>query len=64
MVNVAFPAGVLGPVVTVSVEFTAGPVGDGLIEDGLNVAAAPAGNPLTLKVTAPLNPFTAATLTT
>jgi hypothetical protein len=53
------PDGVLGLVATVSVEFVPGP-----INDGLNAPDVPAGNPLTLKLTAPLNPFTAPALST
>ena len=56
MVNVNVPVGVAGAVVTVIVEVPAPGT-----DVGLNAAVAPAGNPLTENVTAPLNPFTAAT---
>src|SRR5262249_62127770 len=50
----AAPAGVLPTVVTVNVDFPA-PV----TVPGENLAVAPAGNPLALSVTAPVNPFNA-----
>ncbi len=49
--------GVVAAVVTVSVE-----VPDPVTEVGLKVPVAPVGNPLTVKATAPLNPFTATTV--
>jgi hypothetical protein len=58
IVSVALPTGVLAVVVTVSVVLPGV-----LIEFALNVPAAPAGNPLTLKFTVPLNPFTLPSLT-
>ena len=55
MVSVNDPPGVVAAVVTVSVEVPA------VVTDvGLNVAVAPAGNPLTVRATAPVKPFTAA----
>ena len=57
IVNVDVPADVLPVVVTVSVELPV-PVTDG----GEKLAVAPVGKPLTLNVTTPVNPFTAATL--
>ncbi len=57
MVRVALPAGVLEVVDTVRVEVVLP-----LIEAGLNEAVAPAGRPLTLSVTVPLNPFKAVTV--
>ena len=52
MVNLNVPAGVPLVVETVKTEFPP-PV----IEGGLKVPVVPAGKPLTLKVTTPLNPF-------
>ena len=59
IVSVESSAGVPDPVVIVSVELA-----PGVIDDGLNVGVAPAGSPLTLKLTAPLNPFAALRLST
>ena len=53
-----FPPGVDGAVVTVRVEVPV-PV----MLAGLKLAVAPAGNPVTLGVTVPLNPFTAVVVT-
>jgi hypothetical protein len=58
IVTVELPTAVPVVVVTVNVEL---PVP--LTDVGLNVPVAPAGNPLTLRFTAPLNPFTAPTFT-
>jgi len=58
IVSVTLPTGVLAVVVTVSMAFPGV-----LIELGLNDPAAPAGNPLTVKFTVPLNPFTLPALT-
>jgi hypothetical protein len=58
IVNVALPAGVLDVVFTVSVELF-----PGVIDVGLNVPVAPVGKPLTFRLTALLNPFSAPTLT-
>jgi hypothetical protein len=58
IVSVTLPAGVLDVVVTVSVVFPGA-----LTVLGLNVPTAPVGNPLTVKLTVPLNPFTAPALT-
>ena len=57
MVKVKGPVGVVATVWTVSVEVPA-PVTDG----GLNVPVAPVGKPFTVRATAPVNPFTAATV--
>jgi hypothetical protein len=57
MVNVELPVGVVDVVVTVRVESVAE-----VIEAGLNEDVAPVGNPLTLKLTEPLNAFSAAAL--
>src|ERR1700676_524061 len=57
MVSAAEPVGVLAVVVMVSTELPLP-----LSELGLNVAVAPVGKPLALKVTALLNPFRAATV--
>jgi hypothetical protein len=57
IVNVDVPTGVLPVVVTVSVELPA-PV----TVAGEKLAVAPAGNPLALSVTTPVNPFKAPTL--
>jgi hypothetical protein len=54
MVRVYVPAGVAVLVVIVSVELP-----DPVTEGRLNVEPAPAGEPLTLKATALLKPFTA-----
>ena len=59
MVNVEFAPGVAAVVLTVIVVVPAPPV----IVAGLNEAVAPAGKPLTLGVTVPVKPFTAATVT-
>jgi len=56
IVNVELPAGVLPPVVTVSVELPV-PV----TVAGEKLAVAPVGSPLALSVTTPANPFTAPT---
>ena len=58
MVSVELPAGVLAAVVTFSVAVPE-PVTDG----GVNEAVAFAGRPLTARLTAPANPFTAPTVT-
>lgn len=57
IVSVEF-AGVVPDVVTVRVDVPA-PV----IVAGLKLAVAPAGNPVTVRATVPLNPFTAVVLT-
>jgi len=57
-VRVEFPPGVAEVVVTVMVELPA-PV----IVAGLKLAVAPAGNPVTVGVTVPLNPFNAVVVT-
>ena len=57
-VSVAVPAGVLAEEVTVSVEDP-----EVVTEDGLNDAVTPAGRPLALMVTAPLNPPAGAIIT-
>jgi hypothetical protein len=54
MVNVAFPAGVALLVVTVSVDEP-----EPLTVAGLKLAVAPEGNPVALKDTLPVKPFTA-----
>jgi len=57
--RVELPAGVLPLVVTVRVELA-----PGAMEAGLNEAWAPVGRPLvTLRLTVPVNPFTAAAFT-
>jgi len=58
-VSVELAAGVAEVVVTVMVEVPAPPV----MVAGLNEAVAPAGKPLTVGVTVPVNPLTAATVT-
>jgi hypothetical protein len=58
IVSVEFAAGVVPEVVTVRVDVPA-PV----IVAGLKLAVAPAGNPVTVGVTVPLNPLTAVVLT-
>jgi hypothetical protein len=58
IVSVELPVGVLPVVVTVSVE-----VPDPLTEAGENDGVAPLGRPLTLRLTEPVNPFRAPTLT-
>ena len=58
-VIVEFAPGVFAVVVTVMVVVPAPPV----MVAGLNVAVAPAGRPLTVGVTVPVNPFAAATVT-
>jgi hypothetical protein len=58
-VKVEFAPGVAAVVVTVMVEVPAPPV----MVAGLNEAVAPAGNPATVGVTIPLNPFTAVVVT-
>src|SRR5207249_2012726 len=55
IVRVAGPTGVVCAVVTVSVAVPAP-----AIDDGANVAVAPAGSPLTLSATVPVNPFSTA----
>ena len=56
-VSVYAPAGVVPAVVTLSVE-----VPEPVTVVGLNVPVAPEGNPVTLRETAPLKPFTAVTV--
>lgn len=56
-VMLELPVGVELPVVTVIVEEP-----EVVIEVGLKLALAPAGSPLALKVTGPVNPFTALTV--
>ena len=51
MVSGKLPVGVVDAVVTVKVEDP-----DVVTDAGLNEAVAPAGNPLTLKFTVPVNP--------
>jgi len=58
-VNVEFAPGVVEVVLTVMVEVPAPPV----MVAGLNEAVAPAGRPLTVGVTVPVNPFCAVTVT-
>jgi hypothetical protein len=58
IVSVEEPTGVVDAVVTVRVELAPGP-----IADGLNEAVAPAGKPLALSPTLPVNEPTAPTLT-
>jgi hypothetical protein len=58
MVTVELPVGVLAVVVMVRVELP-----PGVIDAGLNVGVAPAGRPVALKLTTPVNPFKAAALT-
>jgi hypothetical protein len=58
MVSVEVPTGVVLAVVTVSVE-----VPLPLIVAGEKLAVAPVGNPLAPKVTVPVNPFSAPTVT-
>jgi hypothetical protein len=58
IVSVEAPTGVVEVVVTVSVD-----VPEPVTDVGLNPAVAPAGNPLRLSPTAPLNPFNAPTFT-
>ena len=55
IVKVEGPTGVVCAVVTVSVAVPAP-----AIDDGANVAVAPAGSPLTLSATEPVNPFSTA----
>src|SRR4051812_25099220 len=57
MVSVYVPACTLVVVLTVKVEEP-----DPLIEVGLKLPVAPAGNPLTLRLTLPVNPFNAPTV--
>jgi hypothetical protein len=57
-VSVEVPRGVVPAVVTVSVE-----VPLPLIVAGEKLAVAPVGNPLALRVTVPVNPFSAPTVT-
>src|SRR5579875_538145 len=57
-VSVYVPAAVLLPVATVSVALP-----PALTDAGLNVPVAPAGSPLTLSPTVPVNPFTAPVFT-
>jgi hypothetical protein len=52
------PVGVLAAAVMVRVEFV-----PGVTEAGLNAKVAPVGKPLTLRLTEPVNPFNAPTLT-
>jgi hypothetical protein len=56
--KIEFPAGVFGAVLTERAEFN-----PGVIVAGLREAVAPAGSPLTLRFTNPLNPFMAPMLT-
>jgi hypothetical protein len=58
ILNMELPAGVFGPALIKRVEFAPGATAAGLRE-----AVAPAGNPLTLRFTEPLNPLSAPTLT-
>jgi hypothetical protein len=58
MVIVGLPTGVLATVLIVRVEFA-----PGAIEAGLKEGVAPVGKPVALKLTDPLNPFKAPTLT-
>ena len=58
IVSVAFPTGVVLLVCTVKVALP-----EPVTEAGLNVPVAPLGNPLTLKLTAPVKPFSAPTFT-
>lgn len=58
IVIVEVPAGVVLAVITVIVE-----VPEPDTEAGTKLAVAPAGSPLALKVTVPVNPFTAPTVT-
>ena len=58
MVRTKLPVGVLAAVVIVSVELL-----PALTEVGLNVPVALAGRPVTLKLTEPVKPATAAVLT-
>ena len=58
MVMVEVPVGVVLAVVTVSVE-----VPLPLMVPGEKLAVAPVGNPLALRVTVPVNPFRAPTVT-
>jgi hypothetical protein len=58
IVSVEFAAGVVPEVVIVRIDVPA-PV----IVAGLKLAVAPAGNPVTVGVTVPLNPLTAVVLT-
>ena len=58
MVMVEGPVGVVLAVVTVSVE-----VPLPLMVPGEKLAVAPAGNPVALRVTVPVNPFRAPTVT-
>ncbi len=51
IVKVELPVGVVAAVVTVMVDEP-----ELLTDDGLKLAVAPAGNPLALKLTLPLNP--------
>jgi len=57
-VSVGLPVGVLLLVCTVKVALP-----EPVTEVGLNVPVAPLGNPLTLKLTAPVKPFSAPTFT-
>jgi len=60
MVNVRVPVGVVLVVETVNVELA----GDGgkVTEIGLNVQVLAAGQPATLRLTVPVNPFNAVTV--
>ncbi len=51
MVKVELPVGVVAAVVMVMVEEP-----EAVTDDGLKLAVAPAGNPVALKLTVPLNP--------
>ena len=57
IVSVNVPVGVVAEVVTLIVLLP-----DPATEVGANVAAAPAGSPLALKVTVPVNPFVGVTV--
>ena len=59
MVSVELAAGVVLAVVTVSVDVPVLPV----MVEGLKLAVAPVGNPVTVNATFPVKPFTAALLT-
>ena len=58
IVSVELPVGVVLAVVTVIVEEP-----EVVTDEGLKLAAAPAGNPAALKLTVPVNPFNGATVT-
>ncbi len=58
IVSVRLPVGVFVPVDTVKVDAP-----EPVTEDGLKLPCAREGSPLTLKLTVPLNPFRALTVT-